>query len=427
MTNKVYVLDTSVLLSLGGKAFRAFPDAQVVIPLAALREVEKKRNDPELGMPARSVIRALDALREEGDLREGVVTGTTTVRVELNHVDTSGLPDPVKNDRTTDVRILAVANALHATLVTKDLPLRLLASVCGVDAADAPTDVKVNDSIDDLPTRFVSDEVIANLYEHGTTTHEFEKGDELPLNSAAILKNFSKTTSALVVQDKGWKIRLVHNLKVSNVEGRSAEQRIALDHLTNPDIKIVSLGGNAGTGKTMLALAAGASQLKGENSYSKIIVFRSLHAVGGQELGFLPGDADEKMSPWTAAVYDALDSFMQKEEVEKLRKAGKIEVLPLTHVRGRTLTNSFIILDESQNWEKSVLLTALTRVGKNSKVVMSHDVSQRDNLHVGRHDGVYEVVQKLLGEKLFAHVTLKKSERSDVAELVSRVLDDELS
>lgn len=427
MTNKVYVLDTSVLLSLGGKAFRAFPDAQVVIPLAALREVEKKRNDPELGMPARAVIRALDALREKGDLREGVQSGTTVVRVELNHVDTSGLPDPVKNDRTTDVRILAVANALHATLVTKDLPLRLLASVCGVDAADAPTDVKVNDAIDDLPTRYVSDEVIAALYERGVTTHEFEDEDELPLNTAAILKNFSKTTSALVVQDKGWKIRLVHNLKVSNVEGRSAEQRIALDHLTNPDIKIVSLGGNAGTGKTMLALAAGASQLKGENSYSKIIVFRSLHAVGGQELGFLPGDADEKMSPWTAAVYDALDSFMPKEEVEKLRKAGKIEVLPLTHVRGRTLTNSFIILDESQNWEKSVLLTALTRVGKNSKVVMSHDVSQRDNLHVGRHDGVYEVVQKLLGEKLFAHVTLKKSERSDVAELVSRVLDDELS
>lgn len=426
MTNKVYVLDTSVLLSLGGKAFRAFPDAQVVIPLAALREVEKKRNDPELGMPARAVIRALDALREKGDLREGVLSGTTTVRVELNHIDTSGLPDPVKNDRTTDVRILAVANALNATLVTKDLPLRLLASVCGVAAADAPTDVKVNDSIDDLPTRFVPDEVIEALYEHGVTSYEFED-EELPLNSAAILKNFSKTTSALIVQDKGWKIRLVLNLKVSNVEGRSAEQRIALDHLTNKDIKIVSLGGNAGTGKTMLALAAGAAQLKGDQSYGKIIVFRSLHAVGGQELGFLPGDADEKMSPWTAAVYDALDSFMAKEEVEKLRKAGKIEVLPLTHVRGRTLTNSFIILDESQNWEKSVLLTALTRVGKNSKVVMSHDVSQRDNLHVGRHDGVYEVVQKLLGEKLFAHVTLKKSERSDVAELVSRVLDDELS
>ena len=250
MTNKVYVLDTSVLLSLGGKAFRAFPDAQVVIPLAALREVEKKRNDPELGMPARSVIRALDALREKGDLREGVVTGTTTVKVELNHVDTSGLPDPVRNDRTTDVRILAVANALNATLVTKDLPLRLLASVCGVATSDAPSDVTINDSIDDLPTRFVSDEVIAALYEHGITTHEFEDEDELPLNSAAILKNFSKTTSALVIQDKGWKIRLVHNLKVSNVEGRSAEQRIALDHLTNADIKIVSLGGNAGTGKT---------------------------------------------------------------------------------------------------------------------------------------------------------------------------------
>src|SRR5690606_4291754 len=215
---------------------------------------------------------------------------------------------------------------------------------------------------------------------------------------------------------------------VQGVSGRSAEQRVAIDYLTHEDIPIVSLGGTAGTGKTVLALAAGVEQvLDSERPYEKIIVFRTLHAVGGQELGYLPGTEEEKMSPWVAAVYDALEGFLPKSKIEKLKREHKIEVLPLTHIRGRTLNNAFVIVDEAQNLERSVLLTALTRIGRGSKIVLTHDIAQRDNLRVGRHDGIYEVVQRLRGEKLFAHVALKKSERSAVSELVARVLDDGVS
>lgn len=424
----VYVLDTSVLLSLGGKALRAFPNSEVVIPLAALREVEKKRNDPELGLPARVVIRALETLRGQGDLRKGVDHHGTTVRIEINHIDSADLPATVKQDKTTDIRILAVALHLKGVLVTKDLPLRLLASVCGVKAIDAPTTVEVDDSVDDLPVIHVNDDVIEELYQHGKVKVDLGPDHELPVNTAAIFKKHDESASALVVQGKGWSVRLVGDRSVKGVSGRSAEQRVAIDYLTHEDIPIVSLGGTAGTGKTVLALAAGVEQvLDNELPYQKIIVFRTLHAVGGQELGYLPGTEEEKMSPWVAAVYDALEGFLQKSQIEKLKRENKIEVLPLTHIRGRTLNNTFVIVDEAQNLERSVLLTALTRIGRGSKIVLTHDIAQRDNLRVGRHDGIYEVVQRLRGEKLFAHVALKKSERSAVSELVARVLDDGVS
>jgi PhoH-like ATPase len=212
---------------------------------------------------------------------------------------------------------------------------------------------------------------------------------------------------------------------VAGLQSRSAEQAFAINYLMDESIKIVSLGGRAGTGKTTLALAAGIEQLNINNgTYKKVIIFRSMHAVGGEELGFLPGTEAEKMSPWEAAIYDSLNSFLTPAQIGALKAKQAIEVLPLTHIRGRTFNNAFIIIDESQNLERATILTALSRLGKNSKAVMSWDVSQRDNFRVGRHDGVYEVTDRLLGEKLFAHTSLKKSERSDVAELVSRVLDD---
>jgi PhoH-like ATPase len=367
-------------------------------------------------------------LRGQGDLRKGVEYYGTTVRIEINHIDATDLPMTVKQDKTTDIRILAVALHLKGVLVTKDLPLRLLASVCGVDAMDAPTTVEVDDSVDDLPVIHVNDDVIEELYEHGKAKVDLGKDHELPVNAAAIFKSHSESSSALVVQGKGWSVRLVGDRPVQGVSGRSAEQRVAIDYLTHEDIPIVSLGGTAGTGKTVLALAAGVEQvLDSERPYEKIIVFRTLHAVGGQELGYLPGTEEEKMSPWVAAVYDALEGFLPKSKIEKLKREHKIEVLPLTHIRGRTLNNAFVIVDEAQNLERSVLLTALTRIGRGSKIVLTHDIAQRDNLRVGRHDGIYEVVQRLRGEKLFAHVALKKSERSAVSELVARVLDDGVS
>jgi PhoH-like ATPase len=198
---------------------------------------------------------------------------------------------------------------------------------------------------------------------------------------------------------------------------------MALDLLVAPTIGVVSLGGPAGTGKSVLALAAGLEAVVERRTHRRVVVFRPLFAVGGQELGYLPGSEQEKMSPWAAAVADALEAVTERHVVEELMERGLLETLRLTHIRGRTLTDSWVVIDEAQNLERSVLLTALSRIGPNSRVVLTHDVSQRDNLRVGRHDGVLTVVNDLQGHPLFAHMSLLRSERSAVAGLVADLID----
>ena len=420
------VLDTSVLLSAGRTALYSFGAQNVVLPLVVVRELETKRNDPDLGLAARSVLRALDALLSQGDLREGVSLGEGygTIRIETNHVH--DVPDSLKSYPSNDTRIVTVtlnlSNELDDTvsLVTKDVPLKIMASIVGVNTVDfVPKDIS-GEYIDNTEVHWVTAEQIDEVHETGTIRLDLD----IPRNVGVILRNQENPKdTAMVISGKQYEFDLIEQYNVSGLESRSAEQAFAINYLMDESIKIVSLGGRAGTGKTTLALAAGIEQVN-KGIYKKIIVFRSMHAVGGEELGFLPGTEAEKMDPWTAAIYDSLGSFLTKEQIGKLKTKQAIEVLPLTHIRGRTFNNAFILIDESQNLERATILTALSRLGKNSKAVMSWDVSQRDNFRVGRHDGVYEVTSRLLGEKLFAHTSLKKSERSDVAELVSRVLDD---
>lgn len=420
------VLDTSVLLSAGRTALYSFGAQNVVLPLVVVRELETKRNDPDLGLAARSVLRALDALLSQGDLREGVSLGEGygTLRIETNHIH--DVPDSLKNYPSNDTKIVTVALNLSneldedVFLVTKDVPLKLTASIVGVKTFDFVPQNISGDYIDNTETIWVDAEVINEVHENETVRLDLD----IPRNVGVILRsNENPKHTALVISGKQYEFNLIKDYEISGLESRSAEQAFAIDYLMDESVKIVSLGGRAGTGKTTLALAAGVEQVN-KGVYKKIIVFRSMHAVGGEELGFLPGTEAEKLDPWTAAIYDSLGSFLTKEQIAKLKTKQAIEVLPLTHIRGRTFNNAFILLDESQNLERATILTALSRLGKNSKAVMSWDVSQRDNFRVGRHDGVYEVTSRLLGEKLFAHTSLKKSERSDVAELVSRVLDD---
>ena len=208
------------------------------------------------------------------------------------------------------------------------------------------------------------------------------------------------------------------------IHGRSAEQRIALDLLLDPEVGIVSMGGRAGTGKSALALCAGLEAVLERRQHRKVMVFRPLYAVGGQELGYLPGTEAEKMSPWAQAVFDTLSRGDEPEVIEEVMARGMLEVLPLTHIRGRSLHDAFVIVDEAQSLERNVLLTVLSRIGAGSRVVLTHDVAQRDNLRVGRYDGVVAVVEKLKGHPLFAHVTLTRSERSPIAALVTEMLED---
>jgi PhoH-like ATPase len=245
---------------------------------------------------------------------------------------------------------------------------------------------------------------------------------ELPCHTGLVLMSERGSALGRVGPDK--RVHLVRgDREAFGIHGRSAEQRVALDLLLDPDIGIVSLGGRAGTGKSALALCAGLETVMERRQHKKVVVFRPLFAVGGQELGYLPGSESEKMSPWGQAVFDTLGAVTSTDVIDEILDRGMLEVLPLTHIRGRSLHDAFVIVDEAQSLERNVLLTVLSRMGANSKVVLTHDVAQRDNLRVGRHDGVVAVVERLKGHPLFAHVTLTRSERSPIAALVTEMLE----
>ncbi|MCA1710394.1 MAG: PhoH family protein [Actinobacteria bacterium] len=420
-----YVLDTSVLLSDPGAVGR-FDEHDVVLPLVVISELEGKRDHPELGWFARQSLRMLDELRiRHGRLDEALPVGNGTLRVELNHVDTSALPAGFRGD-SGDSRILAVAanlaaEGLDVVLVTKDLPLRVKAASIGLTAQEYRAELAVDTGHTGMAELEVAAADLDALYADGHL--ELPAARELPCHTGLVLLSSRGSGLGRVAPDKS--VRLVRGDRDAfGVHGRSAEQRVAIDLLLDPEVGIVSLGGRAGTGKSALALCAGLESVLERRAHKKVVVFRPLYAVGGQELGYLPGDASEKMGPWAQAVFDTLGALVAPEVVEEVMARGLLEVLPLTHIRGRSLHDAFVIVDEAQSLERGVLLTVLSRLGQGSRVVLTHDVAQRDNLRVGRHDGVAAVIEALKGHPLFAHVTLTRSERSPIAALVTEMLED---
>ncbi|HET8987387.1 MAG TPA: PhoH family protein [Humibacillus sp.] len=423
---KTYVLDTSVLLS-DPKAMMRFAEHEVVLPVVVVTELEGKRHHPELGYFARQALRLLDDLRiSEGRLDRPVAVGDAggSLRVELNHTDASSLPAGFRLG-DNDTRILSVAKNLanegcDVTIVSKDLPMRVKASACGLEAEEYRHEQGVDSGWTGIQELEVSTDELDQLYDRGRIEHA--GAAELPCHTGLVLLSPRGSGLGRVGADK--QIRLVRGDRDAfGLHGRSAEQRIALDLLLDPDVGIVSLGGRAGTGKSALALCAGLESVMERRAQRKVLVFRPLFAVGGQELGYLPGTEAEKMNPWGQAVFDTLSALVSSEVVDEVMDRGLLEVLPLTHIRGRSLHDAFVIVDEAQSLERNVLLTVLSRIGQNSKVVLTHDVAQRDNLRVGRHDGVAAVIEKLKGHPLFAHVTLTRSERSPIAALVTDLLE----
>ena len=424
-----YVLDTSVLLA-DPRALVRFDEHEVVLPIVVLMELEAKRNHPELGWAARHALRHLERLRlANGSLTipHPVNERGGTLRVELNHQSTAGLPATMAADNN-DHRILAVAHNLRleghdVVVVTKDLPLRLKASIVGLEADEYRNELATDTSWTGFAELEVDSATIDELY--ATRVVDVVEARDLPCNTGVALHAGSQSALGRVHDDK--RVHLVRGEQtVFDVSGRSAEQRVAIDILADSSVGIVSLGGNAGTGKSVLALAAGLDAVLEQRTHKRILVFRPLFAVGGQDLGYLPGDRDEKMAPWAAAVFDALESIAGPEVVEEVIARDLLEVLPLTHIRGRSLNDTFVVIDEAQNLERAVLLTALSRLGERSRVVLTHDIAQRDNLRVGRHDGIASVIDAMKGHPLFAHVTFTRSERSPIAALVTALLDDPL-
>jgi PhoH-like ATPase len=381
-----------------------------------------------LGYFARAALRSLDDIRlKYGRLDQEIKINSEggTLSVELNHTDLSSMPHGFLRDGTNDSRILAIAKNLMSdgkdvVLVTKDLPLRVKASSVGVEAEEYLAELVSNSGWTGIVELSVGSNVIDDLYASDFADHE--EAHSLPIHTGVVLHSDRASALARVTTDK--RLQLVRGDRTAfGLHGRSAEQRIALDLLLDPEIGIVSMGGRAGTGKSALALCAGLEAVMERRAHKKIIIFRPLYPVGGQELGYLPGSEGEKMSPWAQAVFDTLGALVSQPIIDEIIDRGLIEVLPLTHIRGRSLHDSFVIVDEAQSLERGVLLTVLSRIGQGSRVILTHDVGQRDNLRVGRHDGVVAVVETLKGHPLFAHVTLTRSERSAIAALVTEMLE----
>ncbi|OEU85443.1 ATP-binding protein [Streptomyces abyssalis] len=425
---RTYVIDTSVLLA-DPMAMDRFEEHEIVLPVVVVTELEAKRHHPELGYFARQALRRLDEYRvKHGRLDAPIPIGDVggSLRVELNHSDPGVLPAGFRLE-DNDSRILAVARNLQAegfdvTVVSKDLPLRIKASSVGLHAEEYRAELAITESGwtgmseltlpgEDIDELFAAESVFV------------EEASEYPVHTGLVLH--SEKGRALGRVTPQGRIKLVRgDREAFGIKGRSAEQRIALDLLLDPEVGIISMGGRAGTGKSALALCAGLEAVLERRQHRKVMVFRPLYAVGGQDLGYLPGTEAEKMNPWAQAVFDTLSAVTSREVIDEVVERGMLEVLPLTHIRGRSLHDAFVIVDEAQSLERNVLLTVLSRIGAGSRVVLTHDVAQRDNLRVGRYDGVVAVVEKLKGHPLFSHITLTRSERSPIAALVTEMLEE---
>lgn len=424
-----YVLDTSVILSSGKRIFSLSKENKLVIPLAVIKEIESKRSDSELGYIAREFLNALDELQNKGDIKKGVKLDETsqTIRVEINH--TKDVPEALKTYPSTDTRILTVAYALASEsnedviLLTKDTTMRILATIIELKSANFDAN-KDNDSTDftETQTLVISKEDMDILFKNKRVRLDHS----VPMNTGVVLTD-TEGGSALAIARTQWNFDLVDDKYVGSYTGKNKEQKIASDHLMNNDIGVVSLSGVAGSGKSFWMLNAALALVEDKSTpYERIVVFRPVNPVGGagQDLGFLPGDMNEKLAPHMQAVYDTLGTIKSKTDVEKIKRNGTIEFASISHVRGRTLANCIVICDELQNVESSTILTLITRLGINARLFMGWDTAQLDAKYIGKYDGIYKIVQKLRGNKLFAHITFKKSERSAIAEMATKVLDE---
>ena len=425
---RTYVLDTSVLLSDPHALFR-FAEHEVVVPVVVVVELEAKRSHPELGYFARNALRLLDDLR--------VSTAASTTRCP-----SASTAARCASSSTTPTPPCCPTGSSSATTTPASSPWRATSPPTAATSCSSARTCRCASRPPSVG--LAAEEYRAELVVESGWTGMTEidvpgsrrrpalrggphrpRGRRATSRATPGLVLVSERGSALgrVTADK--QVRLVRgDREAFGLHGRSAEQRVALDLLLDPEVGIVSLGGRAGTGKSALALCAGLEAVLERRQHRKVIVFRPLYAVGGQELGYLPGSESEKMSPWGQAVFDTLGALTTQEVVEEIVDRGMLEVLPLTHIRGRSLHDAFVIVDEAQSLERNVLLTVLSRIGRDSRVVLTHDVAQRDNLRVGRHDGIVAVIEKLKGHPLFAHVTLTRSERSPIAALVTEMLED---
>lgn len=416
MSNNIYVVDSSVLLSVGAQIFKRFKGTTLIIPIAILHTLEESREDKNTGHNAREVLRELGRIRGLGNVKEGVLLESgATVKIQTYEYS-QNIQRNTEDVLSTVRGIASYEPSSVVTLLSNDVVLNVAADLENIRVETVASDNSNRKFLDQIHTFTISSESFTDLVDNGTAKLDID----VPVNTGVILRAGQR--SALALSKPGYLFTNIPEMTLSTFTAKNKEQNIAMKQLKDDTIKSVSLGGIAGGGKTAMALAAGVDAVK-NHGYKKLVVFRSMHAVGGEDLGFLPGTENEKLDPWTAAVYDAMGSFMTKEQIQQFKSKGMLEVLPITHVRGRTINGAYVIVDEAQNLSLDVLRTLLTRMSHSSKIVLTHDVSQRDNWRVGRHDGIDEVVSRMHGNSIFAHTSMVKSERSELAQTATRLLD----
>lgn len=430
------VLDTNVIL-FDALAIKKFKSADIHIPISVIEEVDRfKRDLGENGRNARQFSRFIDELRALGPLAEGVKIEESNSTVYVNtdfHVD--GMPselDPMKADN----RILSTAIALQkqapnaaVELVTKDINLRIKADVFGVNAKDyEPEKVDVDEMYQGHKELDVDPDVINNFYKDRIITHD---SFGLIANQYVIMRDASNPNHSAIgrfsEKDGGIVPLLSPTESIWGIHSRNVEQAFAMDCLLNDEILFVSLVGKAGTGKTLLALAAGLYKTLDEGRFQRLLVSRPIFPMG-RDIGYLPGDVEQKLNPWMQPIFDNVEFLMGADKkaagrAQELINQGMLNIEPLTYIRGRSIPNQYLIVDEAQNLTPHEIKTIVTRAGQGTKVVLTGDAYQIDNPYVdSATSGLTYSVERFKGERLAAHVTLSKGERSELAELAANIL-----
>lgn len=441
---KIYVLDTNVLLH-DPRSLFAFEDNDVILPAVVLQEIDsKKRLADEIGRNARRVSRLLDSFRSEGKLHDGVkLEGGGELKVELNHKSYQKLQETF-SEMSNDNLILAVALNYHleekekdhpkpVVLVSKDTLVRVKADVLGIRAEDYLSDhlVSVSDSYTGCITLAVHPSVIDEFYStRKLSITALPAGVRLNPNEFVILKDELGTTKSAVLktdrEGKHLEPLYMSNEAIWGISARNVQQRMALELLLSDDIPLVTLTGKAGTGKTLLTLAAGLMKIEDEHKYKKLLIARPVVPMG-KDIGYLPGEKDEKLRPWMQPIYDNLEFLFDTKKAGDIDKIlagmGSIQVEALTYIRGRSIPGQFIIIDEAQNLSRHEVKTIVSRVGEGSKIVLLGDPEQIDHPYLdASSNGLTHVVEKFKNQSVSGHITLEKGERSNLAQLAADLL-----
>jgi len=433
---RTYVIDTNVFLT-NAKSIYEFNNNDIVIPLKVLDEIDKhKKRQDGVGLNARTTIRTLDELRSKGNLHKGVRLGKGLGILSVKGFDAEDIPIGCKID-DADNQIITTALTekknnpkRKVILVTRDINMRVKCDSLEILTEDYTPD-KLVDSTEELFTgmthHLVDDHVIDQFYVGEDICLDKEDGQFFPNQFVMLVSSFNEKKTAIgKFVDYGQPLHRLMDSKNKfwGLQARNKEQSFAFDLLANPDVNVITLIGKAGSGKTLLAIAAGLDQVLDENTYKKLVVSRPVQPLG-KDIGHLPGTMEEKMAPWLMPIQDNIEFLMdgKKNSMSMFFENGTIQIEALTYIRGRTMSNAFIIIDEAQNLTMHELKTIITRVGENTKIVLTGDIEQIDNMYLSTtSNGLSYAVEKFKPYPLAGHVTLSKGERSKVATLAAKIL-----